>query len=101
MATGFKGLEDDHPPAAARTSVPLFVLVTIFGVFAPGARRGRVGYAEEPAGQYDVVDPVGVGEETVVVDAVEPVGQDVDQEAADELVDVEHHQLVAGVGLSR
>jgi hypothetical protein len=35
-----------------------------------------------------------------VTDAVEPVGQHVDQEAADELVDVERHQLVTSVGLS-
>ena len=37
--------------------------------------------------------------EAVVTDAVEPVGQDVDQEAADELVGVERHELVAGVAL--
>ena len=34
-----------------------------------------------------------------MTDAVEPVGQDVDQEAADELVGVERHELVAGVAL--
>jgi hypothetical protein len=43
--------------------------------------------------------PVGVGEEAVVTDAVEPVGQDMDQEAADELVGVERHRLVAGIEL--
>jgi hypothetical protein len=35
-----------------------------------------------------------------VADAVEPVGQDVDQKAADELVGVEGHELVASVALS-
>src|SRR5438477_10832279 len=34
-----------------------------------------------------------------MTDAVEPVGQDVDQEAADELVGVERHELVASVAL--
>ncbi len=34
----------------------------------------------------DVLGAPAVGEETVVSDAVETVGQDVDQEAADELV---------------
>jgi hypothetical protein len=34
-----------------------------------------------------------------MTDAVEPVGQYVDQEAADELVAVERHELVAGVAL--
>jgi len=57
--------------------------VTTIGAAALAARRRRVGYAEQPAGQCDVVGPVGVGEETVVSDAVETVGQDVDQEAAE------------------
>ena len=34
-----------------------------------------------------------------MTDAVEPVGQDVDQEAADKLVGVERRELVAGVAL--
>ena len=34
-----------------------------------------------------------------MTDAVEPVGQHMDQEAADELVNIERHQLVAGIGL--
>ena len=63
------------------------------------ARRGRVGYAEELAGQCDIAGAIAVGEEAVVADAVKPVGQYMDQEAADELVDVERHQLVASVGL--
>ena len=37
LAAGFEGLDDDHTPAAARTSVPLVVFVTIFGVVAVGA----------------------------------------------------------------
>ena len=36
-----------------------------------------------------------------MADAVEPVGQDVDQEAADELVGGERHQLVACSNLGR
>src|SRR5207302_8352528 len=72
---------------------------TTIGAAALVARRGWVGEAEEPTGQCDVVGPVGVGEEAVVTDAMEPVGQHVDQEAADELVGVDRHQLVAGVEL--
>jgi hypothetical protein len=41
----------------------------------------------------DVLGAPAVGEETVVPDAVETVGQDVDQKAADELVDGERHRL--------
>jgi hypothetical protein len=39
----------------------------------------------------DVLSAPAVGEETVVSDAVETVGQDVDEEAADELVGFERH----------
>src|SRR5260370_42545965 len=98
-AGGSKGLDDDHAPAAARTSVPLVIFVTIFGIVALAARRGWVGYAEKPAGQCDIAGPIGIGEEAVVSNAVETVGQHVDQKAADGIVDVECRQLVAGAGL--
>src|SRR5580692_718766 len=89
LAAGFEGLDNDHAPAAARTSVPRLVFVSTRGVIAVAARRGWVGCAEEPAGQCDIGGSVGIGEEAIVTDAMEPVGQDVDQEAADELVGVE------------
>ena len=31
LAAGFERLDDDHPPAAARASIPVFLLATIFG----------------------------------------------------------------------
>src|SRR5262252_5563984 len=99
LAAGFEGLDDDHPPAAARASIPVFVVATIFGVIARPARRSWVGYGEEAAGQCNIVRPGGIGEKAVVTDAVKAVGQDMDQEAADKLVGVERHQLVASVGL--
>src|SRR5215471_5458425 len=99
LAAGFEGLDDDHPPAAARASIPVFVVATIFGVIARPARRSWVGYGEEAAGQCNVVGPVGIGEEAVVTDAMKSVGQDMDQEAADELVGVERHKLIASVAL--
>src|SRR5215467_13963672 len=99
LAAGFEGLDDDHPPAAARASIPVFVVATIFGVIARPARWSWVGYGEEPAGQCNVAGPVGIGEEAVVTDAMKSVGQDMDQETADELVGVERHELVAGIGL--
>jgi hypothetical protein len=34
LAAGFEGLDYDHAPAAARTSVPLAVFVRIFGAVA-------------------------------------------------------------------
>jgi hypothetical protein len=70
LAAGSKGLDDDHTSAAARTGVPLAVLVRIVGAVAVSARWGWVGCAEEPTGQCDIGDPVAVGEEAVVADAV-------------------------------
>src|SRR5215468_2954250 len=99
LAAGFEGLDDDHPPAAARASIPVFVVATIFGVIARPARWSWVGYGEEPAGQCNVAGPVGIGEEAVVTDAMKSVGQDMDQETADELVGVERHKLIASVAL--
>src|ERR1700730_9750061 len=99
LAAGFEGLDNDHMPAAAGTSPPLFAFVTTIGAAALAARRRWVGEAEELTGQCDVVGPVGIGEEAAVTDAVEPVGQHMDEEAADELVSVERHELVTGVAL--
>ena len=70
------------------------MLVSTPGAIALAARWGWVECTEEPAGQCDVGGPVGIGEETIVADAVEPVGQDIDQKAANELVSTERHQLV-------
>src|SRR5215471_13521839 len=70
LAAGFEGLDDDHPPAAARASIPVFVVATIFCVIARRARGSWVGYGEKPAGQCNVVGAVGIGEEAVVTDPV-------------------------------
>src|SRR5262249_3733812 len=94
LAAGFEGLDDDHPPAAARASIPVFVVATIFGVIARPARWSWVGYGEEPAGQCNVAGPGGIGGEAVVTDAMKSVGQDMDQETADELVGVAWQQVL-------
>jgi hypothetical protein len=53
--------------------------LTTLGAIALTARRG-CGHAEELTGQCDIAGPVGIGGEAVVTDAVEPVGQNVDQD---------------------
>ena len=55
--------------------------------------------AEQLTHSCDIVGPVCIGEEAIVADAVESVGQDMDQKAANELVSIERHQLVASVEL--
>jgi len=56
-------------------------------------------HIEQPTRSCEVLGAPAVGEEAVVTDAVKSVGQHMDQEATDELVGVERHQLVANVGL--
>ncbi len=51
--------------------------------------------ADEFAGSCDVGDTAGVDEQAIVPDAVEAFGQDVDEEAADELMRLEGHGLVS------
>ena len=50
---------------------------------------------EQCAGCRDVLSAVGVGEEPIVADAVEALGQHVHQEAPDKLVRVKPHGLPA------
>ena len=47
----------------------------------------------------NVLGTPAVGKETVVSDAAETVGQDVDEEAADELLGVKCHKLLASDAL--
>ena len=75
------------------------MFVTTVGAIGVGAPASWVWCAEQAASQCNVVGPVAIGEEAVVTDAVKSVGQDVDQKAADELVGIERHELVASVAL--
>ena len=79
-------LDDDHAPAAARAGIRGYrrslAAIRIGGV----ARvRSWVGSVEQLPSPGDVLGSTAIG--------VEPAGQHVDEEAADELVDYERHQL--------
>jgi len=54
--------------------------------------RDRLGRAQELADGDEPCTATAIGEETIVADAMEPVRQAVDEEAADELVRIERHQ---------
>src|ERR1035438_3871463 len=58
----------------------------------------RVG--EQGARFGSIVCAGSVGEQTIMANAVKAVGQDVQQEAADELVRIERHNAVAGLALA-
>jgi len=50
-------------------------------------------HVEQLTGSRDVLGAPAIGEETVVTDTVETIGQDVDEKATNELVDGERHHL--------
>jgi hypothetical protein len=76
-----------------------FLRLTVAGAVSITGRILWRRYAEQLTGSRDVLGAPTIGEESVVTDTVEPVGQHMDQEAADELVGAERHELVAGVEL--
>src|SRR5271167_3393214 len=92
-AATLEDLDDDHAPAAAWTGIRGWLGLTVIGTAGVGGLPGRLWDVEELTGASDVPGPAAIGEQTVMADAVEPAGQHVDQEAADELVDGECHQL--------
>jgi len=88
-------LDDDHASAAAWTRVReggRLVAIMIIGI---GSLALGFLATEQFAGACDIVGAGSLGEQAVVADAVEALGQDVDEEAADELVCCERHHLVA------
>ena len=92
-------LNDDHATATARTRIGECLRLTTAGAVGVTGRVLWSRDVEQLTRSGEVLGAPAVGEETVVADAVETVGQDVDQEAADELVGVERHKLVASVAL--
>src|SRR3954464_10882145 len=81
-------LDDDGATAAAGAGRRWWLVV---GGLWGGLIRGNWG--EQVPDPGDVGDPRSTGEEAVVADAGEAVGQDVQQEAADELIRRERHGL--------
>ncbi len=76
-----------------------YLRLTVAGAVSITGRILWRRYVEQLTRSGDVLGAAAVGEETIVTDAVETVGQDVDQEAADELVGVERHEFVASLEL--
>ncbi len=87
--TAREHLDDDHATAAAWTS-------RLVGVESGTDRLAfRFGRGKQLTRVCDVVGASGFGEQAVVADAVQAFGQDVDEEAADELGGGERHLLVS------
>src|SRR5882724_13276354 len=81
--------DDDHATAATWTAR----LAGICG--DTGGLALEVCNGEQLTGACDVVGARAFGEQAVVADAVQALGQHMDEEAADELVGGERHALVS------
>jgi hypothetical protein len=95
-ATALECLDYDHAAVAAGTGMGEClrrIVVGTVGITGLTLLDRRI---EQLVRSRDVLDASAVGEQTVVTDAVETVGQNVDEEAADELVDGERHHLGPG-----
>lgn len=66
----------------------------VFGDFRLRLARGG-GNTEQLSRLGDVLGTIAVGEQAVITNAVEALGKDVDQEAADELARRDRHGLEA------
>ncbi len=91
--SGLEGLDDDHGSAAVWAGLGegrRFGVIGAVGVVGLGGRHG-----EQFAGTGDVAGAAAVGEQTVVADAVEALGQDVDKKASDELRYRQGHGLIS------
>src|SRR6516164_436240 len=90
----FEVLDDDH--AAAAMGARVRELPRIGAARLLGRRWGQV---QEFTHGFHRFGAIGAGEQAVVADAVETLGEDVAEEAADELADVERHGRVAAGSL--
>ena len=88
-AAALEDLDDDHAAAAARAWRAMVCRGAggSVGVVAlAGGSTAGIGRGDQLSGARDIGLAAGAGEQPVVADAVEPLGQDVEQEAPDELV---------------
>jgi hypothetical protein len=84
--TAFEGLEDDHAAAAAGAEMRECLRLTVAGAVGITRLILWCWHVEQLPRSCDVVGASGIGEETVMTDAMEAGRQHVDEEAADELV---------------
>ncbi len=90
MISALDDLDDDHLAAAAWTrgsDISRFDQPSVGGRIARGDR-------EQLAGALEIILACAAGEQAVVADAVKALGQGVQQEAADELIGGECHDLL-------
>ncbi len=91
-AAGLEGFDDDHAPATAAAGVHRLGVVVLAVAF-------WLRHIEQLTGSCNVLHARSVGDEAIVSDAVETIGQHVQEKAADELVRFELLGLIAVTSL--
>lgn len=86
-----QNVDDAHGATAAGAAVDVDAheVAQALAIIGVAADPRRVGLIEQPPDQRQFALPMAVGKEAVVADAMEAVGQAMEQETADELVGVE------------
>src|SRR5262245_7504292 len=95
LTAGIGSLDDEHAAAAARARV----CERLCRIGLAGLLGRRWVEVQELTHGVNRFGAIAAGEQAVVADAVKALGQDVDEEAADELVDIERHRGVAARSL--
>ena len=89
MAAAPEALDDDHPAAATgawRATVRRCISGQVLVIVLSCRVDRRQGRSDQLFGAREIGFAGGTGEQSVVTDAMEPVWQNVQQEAPDELV---------------
>src|SRR3954471_15901586 len=102
-AAPLEELDDDHATAAAGTwratlgcgAVRISGAVCLSCVVRCRRLCRRLRGGDQLPGSCDIGLAAAAGEQPIVADAVEPLGQDVKQETPDELVGGERHRAIA------
>src|SRR5260370_39937870 len=95
-ASALEGLDDDHAPAAARARMRERLRFNLANAASIAGLELCCRHVEQLTRLGDVVGASGVGKETVVADAMEAAGQDVDEGEAGEIVGGGSRYLGAG-----
>src|SRR5260221_5840320 len=95
LLPALEGLDGDHAAAAAGARMLRCLWLFWLGVGSLDGIDRDEWHCEQLTGACNVAGSGGIVEQAVMADAVEPLRQDMHEEAADELVGVECHHLVS------
>ncbi len=99
MGARLEAFDDHHGATTGGTGIgqARFIGAVVEGDLAAWIidwRRMRL-WGEKVAGQLDIASAAAVGEQAIVSNTMEAVGQDMEEEAADELVGGQGHEFLA------